>query len=82
MINTVLIYRGIILKLTVISTLLVFLYLLLISPISYNAPVTILPPSDQNNMSGLSSLIGSGHYSSLLVGGSVQGNSQLYIEIL
>jgi uncharacterized protein involved in exopolysaccharide biosynthesis len=82
MINTVLIYRGIILKLTVISTLLVFLYLLLISPISYNAPVTILPPSDQNNMSGLSSLIGSGDFSSLLVGGSVQGNSQLYIEIL
>ena len=82
MINTVLFHRKIILTLTVFSTLVVFLYLLLVSPITYNAPVTILPPSEQEQMGGLSSLISGGDFSSLLMGSVAQGNSQLYIEIL
>jgi len=82
MINTILFQRKIILTLTVISTLVVFLYLFLVSPLTYNAPVTILPPSEQEQMGGLSSLISGGDFSSLLMGSVAQGNSQLYIEIL
>ena len=82
MINTILFHRKIILTLTVFSTLVVFLYLFLVSPLTYNAPVTILPPSEQEQMGGLSSLISGGDFSSLLMGSAAQGNSQLYIEIL
>jgi uncharacterized protein involved in exopolysaccharide biosynthesis len=82
MINTILFYRKAILSLTLISTLIVAFYLFFISPITYKAPVTILPPAEQDQMGGLTSLISGGDFSSLLLGGTAQGNSQLYIEIL
>lgn len=82
MINIILFNRKIIFLLSGIITSLVFIYLLLISPRTYNAPVTILPPSEQSNLGGLGSLINDGVFSNLLTGGMAQGNSQLYIEIL
>ena len=82
MINIILFNRKTIFILSGIITFLVFIYLLLISPRIYNAPVTILPPSEQSNIGGLGSLINGGVFSDLLTGGMAQGNSQLYIEIL
>ena len=82
MINIILFNRKTIFILSVIITFLIFIYLLLISPRTYNAPVTILPPSEQSNIGGLGSLINDGVFSNMLTGGMAQGNSQLYIEIL
>lgn len=82
MINIVLIYRKVIIKITLLSSIVIFLYLLLVSPITYNAPVTVLPPSDMDNSSALQSLISGGDFSSLIFGGMAQGSSQLYMEIL
>ena len=82
MINIILFNRKTIFILCGIITFLVFIYLILISPRTYNAPVTILPPSEQSNIGGLGSLINGGVFSNLLTGGMAQGNSQLYIEII
>jgi len=80
--NTILSYRYIILKITIPAALIVFLFLFFISPITYKAPVTLLPPSENDQMTGLGSLLGSGDFTNLLLGGGAQGNSQLYMEIL
>lgn len=82
--HTILFNIKTILKITVITVIIIFIYLLIISPITYNAPVTILPPAQQDQMSGLSSLLGGGSadFSNLLFGSFNQGNSQLYMEIL
>ncbi|MBT8379765.1 MAG: hypothetical protein KJN64_11080 [Ignavibacteria bacterium] len=67
---------------TFVSAIVIFVYLLLISPISYKAPVTILPPAEQDNMGGLGTLLSGGDFSALLPSSFVQGNSQLFLEIL
>ena len=62
--------------------MIIFFYLLIISPVSYKAPVTILPPAEQDNMGGLGSLLSGGDFSALLPSSFTQGNSQLFLEIL
>lgn len=60
-----------------------FLILFFIFPLSYKAPVSILPPTEDDQFSGLGSLLGGGgDFSSLLTGSAFQGNSQLFVEIL
>jgi tyrosine-protein kinase Etk/Wzc len=82
-VHTILLNRNPILKITIVTSILVFLILLFIYPITYKAPVTILPPSDQDQMGGLRGLISGGEFSSLLLGGGLtQSSSQLQIEIL
>ncbi len=81
-IHTVLVNIKSIVFITIVSTIIVFIYLLLISPITYNSEVTILPPSEDNQMGGLSSLLSGGDFSSLLMGGGFTGSSQLFVEIL
>jgi uncharacterized protein involved in exopolysaccharide biosynthesis len=82
-IHTILLYRNPILKITIVTSIIIFLILLFIYPISYKAPVTILPPADQDQMSGLRGIVsGGGDVSSLLVGGLTQSSSQIHIEIL
>ena len=80
--HTILSYRYIVLKITIPAAVIVFLFLFFISPITYKAPVTLLPPSESNQMSGLGSLLSGGDFTNLLLGGGAQGNSQLYMEIL
>lgn len=83
-IRTLLVHRKMILKYTIGSGLVIFIYLLLISPITYKAPVTILPPAESNQISGLGSLIsgaGAG-VEDFLAGKFAPGNSQLFIQIL
>jgi len=58
------------------------MYLLLISPVTYKAPVTILPPTETDQFSGLGSLISGGGVGDFLTGKLVPGNSQLFIQIL
>ncbi len=71
-----------ILKVTILSTLLLFLILFLIYPVTYNSPVTILPPDNEGQMGSLGSLLGGQDFSSLLTGDMSSANSQLYMEIL
>ncbi len=80
--NTILLNVRVILKITVLSTVLVFIYLFLISPLSYRAHVTILPPAEQESMSSLGSLLTGADFSSLLPLSLTQGSSQLFMEIL
>jgi capsule polysaccharide export protein KpsE/RkpR len=81
-IHTILFNIRTILTTTIISALIIFIYLLLISPVSYKAPVTILPPAEQDNFGGLGSFISGGDFSALLPSSFTQGNSQLFLEIL
>jgi len=80
--HTILFNFRTIITTTIISVLIIFIYLLFISPISYKAPVTILPPTEQDNLGGLGSLLSGGDFSALLPSSFTQGNSQLFLEIL
>lgn len=71
-----------ILKITVISTFILFLILLFIYPHSYKAQVVVLPPEKSSSMGGLGSLLSGNDFSDLLPGGISNASSQLYIEIL
>jgi len=71
-----------ILKLTFGATVVVFIYLLLISPVTYNASVTILPPAERDQFSGLGSLLAGGEVTDFLTGKIAPGNSQLFMQIL
>jgi len=81
-IHTLFVNWKIIIKYTIGSAIVIFLYLLLISPITYKAPVTILPPAETNQISGLGSLISGGGVEDFLTGKFAPGNSQLFIQIL
>ena len=81
-IHVLLINWKTILKLTFGASLIVFMYFLLISPITYNAPVTILPPAERDQISGLGSLLSGGEVTDFLTGKLAPGNSQLFLEIL
>jgi tyrosine-protein kinase Etk/Wzc len=81
-IHVLLINWKIILKLTFSATVIIFFYLLLISPVTYNAPVTILPPVESDQISGLGSLLSGSAASDFLAGKFAPGNSQLFIQIL
>jgi tyrosine-protein kinase Etk/Wzc len=71
-----------ILKITILSSLLLFLILLFVYPVTYRAPATILPPGNDNQTGSLSSLLSGQDFSGLLTGGLSSANSQLYMEIL
>lgn len=75
--------RAKIIKLTFLSTLIFFLILFFVYPVTYKSEVTIMPPEKDSNMGGLGSLLGSGDISGLISGSGLSGaNSQLFIEIL
>ncbi len=71
-----------ILKVTILSSIILFFILFLIYPVTYNSPVTILPPDNESQMGSLGSLLGGQDFSSLLTGDMSSANSQLYMEIL
>jgi uncharacterized protein involved in exopolysaccharide biosynthesis len=54
----------------------------LISPVTYKAQVTILPPAENDQLSGLGSLISGSGVGDFLTGKLAPGNSQLFIQIL
>ncbi len=81
-INTIIFYWKPILKVTFLSSILLFLILFFIYPVSYEAPVTILPPEKNKSMGGLSSLLGGEDLGSLITTGMSNANSHLFMEIL
>lgn len=64
-----------------IVTLILYILLLFVYPVSYRATVSILPP-DPAYTGGLGSLLSGQDLSSLAMGGGATANSQLYIEEL
>jgi len=81
-IHVLLVNWKVILKYTLGSAIIIFMYLLLISPVTYKAPVTILPPTETDQLSGLGSLISGGGVTDFLTGKLAPGNSQLFLQIL
>ena len=81
-INTIIFNRKPILKVTLFSMVFIFLLLYFIYPYTFEAPVTILPPEKNNQIGGLSGLLGGEDYSSLINAGLTSANSQLYMQIL
>jgi len=71
-----------IIKLTFGTSVVVFIYLFLISPVTYNASVTVLPPAERDQISGLGSLLSGAEVGDFLAGKFAPGNSQLFMEIL
>ena len=80
--NVILFNIRTIVKVTILSTVFLFLILLLIYPKTYQATISILPPEEENNFGGIGSLLGSGDFSNLLGGGLSSASSQLFVEIL
>jgi tyrosine-protein kinase Etk/Wzc len=81
-IRTILINWKTIIKITFSSAIIIFLYLLLISPNTYKAPVTILPPAEADQISGLGSILSGSGVGDFLTGKFAPGSSQLFIQIL
>ncbi len=80
--NIIIFNRNSIIKITGVSIVIILLILIFIYPVSYKSTVTVLPPEKNNEMSGLSSLLNSQDFSSLLTTGTSSANSQLYQQIL
>jgi tyrosine-protein kinase Etk/Wzc len=80
--NIIIFNRNKILKVTILSSVFLFLILYFIYPLTYTAPATILPPENKNQVGSLSSLLGGQDLSGLLTGGFTNANSQLFMEIL
>lgn len=81
-IHVLLINWKALIKYTIGSTFVIFLYLFIISPVTYNAPVTILPPPEADQISGLGSLLSGSGVGDFLTGKFAPGNSQLFLQIL
>lgn len=80
--NTIIFHRNKILKVTIIGTIALFLILLFVYPVSYQANISIMPPENKPESGSLSSLLGNQDFSGILSGGLSSTNSQLYIEML
>ena len=80
--NIIIFNGNSIIKITFIGILLILFILIFIYPVTYTSTVTVLPPEKNNEMTGLSSLIGSQDFSGLLTAGAGSANSQLYQQIL
>ena len=81
-IHIIIFNRKIILKVTVITTVMLLLILIFIYPATYNSTVTILPPENNAQFGTIGSLLGGQDISSLYTGGLPNASSQLYSEIL
>jgi len=81
-IHVLLINWKTILKSTLAAAIVIFFYLWLISPVTYNAPVTVLPPPEADQISGLGSILSGSGVGDFLTGKFAPGNSQLFIQIL
>lgn len=80
--NVILFNIKTILKVTLLSTVLIFIFLIFFSPVSYRSVVTILPPEKNTQFSGLGALLGNTDINNLISNGSSSASSQLFVEIL
>jgi len=80
--NIIITHRERIFKTTILATIIIFLILLFIYPVTYHSTVTILPPEQGSKMQGFESLLGGQDFSNFLMEGGTSSNSQLYMQIL
>ena len=80
--NIIIFNRVKILKVTGFSSIIIFLLLFFVYPVTYRATVTVLPPENNSQMNGFESLMGGQNFSNLLLGGNGNANSQLFMQIL
>ena len=80
--NILIFNRKQILTVTIISSIIFGLLHFIVSPVSYSAEVTVLPPSDEEPASLSNLLAGGGDISSFLSLGGSRANSLLNAEIL
>jgi tyrosine-protein kinase Etk/Wzc len=80
--NIIIFNRIKIIKVTVLSTVIIFLLLFFVYPVTYRATVTVLPPENNSRMNGLESLMGGQGFSDMLSGGTGSANSQLFMQII
>jgi tyrosine-protein kinase Etk/Wzc len=69
-------------KITVLSSILLFLILYFVYPLSFKSTVSILPPDKNKEFSGIGSMLAGQDFSGLLGSGLGNVNSQLYMEML
>jgi tyrosine-protein kinase Etk/Wzc len=80
--NTIIFHRNKILKITIPATILLFLILAFIYPLSYKSNISVMPPENKSEAGSLSSLLNNQDFSSMLTGGLSSANSQLYVQML
>ena len=82
LINIILRHFSFLWKVTLISTIFLFLILLFVYPKKYHAEVSILPPDQTNQAGTLSSLLNEGVSSGILSTPLGSYNSELFVQIL
>jgi len=82
LINSLKIKWKILFKISLLSSIIIFLILFFIYPVTYTSVITVLPPEKNQNVGGLSSLLNGADFSSIISGGISNATSQLYSEIL
>jgi tyrosine-protein kinase Etk/Wzc len=80
--NIIIFHKNIILKTTIIATVILFLILFFVYPLTYKSTISVMPPETKNETGSLSSLLSGQDFSSILSGGLSSANSQLYVEML
>lgn len=80
--HTILINWKRIISVTILSTIILFLILLFVYPVTYKATAVLLPPEKNTSLIGLSSVLAQQNLTSLLTPSLSNASSQLYAEIL
>ncbi len=80
--NTIIFHRNKILKVTIAATIILFLILLFVYPVTYKATISVMPPENNNETGSLSTLLSGQDFSSILGAGLSSANSQLFVEML
>lgn len=81
-INILLRNISLILKITIISTVLVFFVLLFIYPNTYESEISVLPPDQADQSSALSNLLGQDVMSGFFSSSMGKFNSEMFVQIL
>ncbi len=82
LLNIILRNISFLIKTTIISTIFLFVILLLIYPLTYKSEISVLPPEQGNQSSALSSLLGDNVMSGLFYTSGKSFNSELFVQIL
>jgi uncharacterized protein involved in exopolysaccharide biosynthesis len=82
LLNIILRNISFLLKTTIISSIFLFLILLLIYPLTYKSEISVLPPEQGDQSNALSSLLGDNVMSGFFYTSSKSFNSELFVQIL
>ena len=82
LINIILRNISFLIKTTIISTIFLFVILLLIYPLTYKSEISVLPPEQGDQSNALSSLLGDNVMSGFFYTSGKSFNSELFVQIL